>query len=317
MDSSLEQLPAEANLVLVLVNPRAGSGAGRDLVHRLVELLRQAGFCVQVETDVNRLVARSETACQSGPGSLRAVVAAGGDGTVGLLVNRLASGIPIVILPLGTENLLAKYLGVTADPADLCQTIRAGWTTRLDAGRAGDRIFLLMLGCGFDAEVVRRLHEGRRGNIRHLSYAKPILDSLRNYQYPGLRVYSEAGEGISASSRQIEAHWVFVVNLPRYAGGLSLVPDAKGTDGLLDLCTFKQGSIWHGLRYLGGVLIGRHQSWDDCVTVQTRRLRIESDELVPYQLDGDPGGYLPVDVEVLPHRLTVLVSRTNYVGALR
>jgi diacylglycerol kinase (ATP) len=30
---------------------------------------------------------------------------------------------------------------------------------------------------------------------------------------------------------------------------------------------------------------------------------------VPYQLDGDPGGLLPLDVQVLPGRLTLVVPR--------
>jgi diacylglycerol kinase family enzyme len=81
-----------------------------------------------------------------------------------------------------------------------------------------------------------------------------------------------------------------------------------GTDGLLDVCAFKEGSFWSGLRYLAGVLLGRHKAWSDCVSLRTRRLRIEADEPVPYQLDGDPGGYLPVEIHVLPERLSVLVS---------
>jgi diacylglycerol kinase (ATP) len=36
-------------------------------------------------------------------------------------------------------------------------------------------------------------------------------------------------------------------------------------------------------------------------------VRIESDVPVPYQLDGDPGGYLPLEIEVLPNRLTLIV----------
>jgi diacylglycerol kinase family enzyme len=31
---------------------------------------------------------------------------------------------------------------------------------------------------------------------------------------------------------------------------------------------------------------------------------------VPYQLDGDPGGELPVEIRVLPGRLALLVDRT-------
>jgi diacylglycerol kinase (ATP) len=42
-----------------------------------------------------------------------------------------------------------------------------------------------------------------------------------------------------------------------------------------------------------------------------RRLRIESNETVPYQLDGDPGGVLPLEIEVLPGRLTMIVPRSR------
>jgi diacylglycerol kinase family enzyme len=76
----------------------------------------------------------------------------------------------------------------------------------------------------------------------------------------------------------------------------------------LDVCTFKEGSLWYGLMYLGGVVLGQHEGMQDFTRIQTRRLRVESAGATPYQLDGDPGGELPVDFEVLPGRLTVLVN---------
>jgi diacylglycerol kinase family enzyme len=305
--------------VLISQNPRAGAKSGRPAADQLAELLRCASYRVEVITDIDRLAERARKQLDSQ--RLRAVVAAGGDGTVALVANRTPPGTPIAVLPQGTENLLAKYLALPADPEMVCQTICKGSQIRLDAGRANDRVFLLMAGCGFDAEVVRRLHEERQGHIHHFSYAKPIFESIRNYQYPEVRVHygplEEEGAGATvreiAASRgplaSIAARWVFVVNLPRYAGGLQIAPDARGTDGQLDVCTFKEGSLWNGLRYLGGILLGQHRTWPDCVTVRTRRLRIESTEPVPYQLDGDPGGYLPLDIEVLPKRLTLWVPR--------
>jgi len=56
-------------------------------------------------------------------------------------------------------------------------------------------------------------------------------------------------------------------------------------------------------------MLGQHEGMDDFVRVQTQRLRVEADSPVPYQLDGDPGGELPVDFSVLPGRLTLLVDR--------
>jgi diacylglycerol kinase family enzyme len=229
---------------------------------------------------------------------------------VSLVANRTPERTPLAVLPLGTENLLAKYLEIGADPQQLSRVIAAGWCVPLDAGQAGNRLFTLMAGCGFDADVVRRLHRRRTGHIHHLSYAKPILDSIRKYQYPELRVhYAPAAAPAGELSEQIVARWVFVVNLPRYAGGLSFAPQASGTDGLLDVCTFKEGSLWSGVMYLSGVMLGQHEAMHDFVRVQTRRVLIESAGTAPYQLDGDPGGELPVEIRVLPGRLTLLSSR--------
>jgi diacylglycerol kinase family enzyme len=201
--------------------------------------------------------------------------------------------------------LLAKYLGHTANPPELAEIIARGATVQLDAGQAGDRLFLLMAGCGFDAEVVRRLHDARRGHISHFSYVKPIFEAIRNYQYPPVRVYcrDDSGQEIELSAR-----WVFVINVPRYARWLAISPDAAADDGLLNVCTFKEGSLVSGLVYLSGVVFGQHQSWDDFVSVKATSVRLEADGEVPYQLDGDPGGYLPLEIKVLPGRLRFVVS---------
>ena len=121
-----------------------------------------------------------------------------------------------------------------------------------------------------------------------------------------MRVGYELADGTQVPVDGHKARWVFVVNLPDYAGGLRLAPDAVGTDGMLDVCTFGQGSLWHGLKYLGFVAIGQHKVLADCTTARVRRVRIESTEEVRYQLDGDPGGFLPLEIEVLPERMTLV-----------
>lgn len=262
----------------------------------------------QILTDADEITRQARAGMDEG--WLRALVCAGGDGTVAFAANLTPPGTPLTVLPLGTENLLAKYLGVPADPEAVCELIEQGHTVRLDAGRAGDRIFTLMAGLGFDADVVRRVHQTRTGHIHHLSYAKPILAAIRSYKYPELRVYCEGVPG-EAPKQPISARWVFVANLPRYAGGLEIVPEADATDGLIDVCTFKKGSLWNGIQYLFAIFRKRHRGWrSDVRCLRATRVRIESDQPVPYQLDGDFGGTLPVDIEVLPERLTLLVPRS-------
>ncbi|MCE9529145.1 MAG: hypothetical protein K8R36_24120 [Planctomycetales bacterium] len=303
MSPIFRYLPSHCTDVVISVNPKAGSGANGGMVDALAEALRTNWLNVEVLTDIQEVEAAAKAKAEQG--RLRAVVAAGGDGTFRLISQHTTPEMPLAILPLGTENLLSKYLEVPTEPADIAAVIVGGCYVHLDAGEANGRPFTLMASCGFDADVVRRVHGERRGNINHLSYAKPILDSIRNYDYPLVRVnYLEGGE-----QRSVEGRWVFIVNLPRYAGGLNLAPGASGSDGLLDVCTFKEGSLWNSLMYLGEVIFGQHELLEDFTRVQTADMRVESDSPVPYQLDGDPGGELPMTVRTLPGRLRVIVSR--------
>lgn len=304
MTRRLTQIDSRASEVLIAVNPNAGSRAQMPVVEELVHQLTALSFHATVFHDVDQLA--SAAASQAAAGTLRAVVAAGGDGTARLVAEKTVAGTPLTILPLGTENLLAQHLELSTDAQALAMRIAAGLTVPLDAGQANGRLFTLMVGCGFDADVVRRLHHERRGHIHHLSYVKPIVDAIRNYDYPPLRVHYRTATGKSAV---LTARWVFVVNLPRYAGGLNFAPEASGTDGLLDICTFREGSLWSGLLYLGGVVFGQHQGMEDFFQARSTEIKIESKAKVPYQIDGDPGGDLPLSIGVLPQRLTVLVTR--------
>jgi diacylglycerol kinase family enzyme len=300
MDEITQETPERARKVLIAHNPKAGARARDQAVRRLCESLRADDFIVEVHTDIAAIEAVSRSALQAG--ELRAVVAAGGDGTLALVANRTPPGTPIVPLPLGTENLFARYLKIPANPRLLTKIIGQGRFRRFDVGAVQGKLFLLMLGCGLDAEVVRRVHAERTGHINHFSYTWPIVDALQGYNYPEVRVY------LNDSSEPIQARWAFVANLPCYAAGLRLTPKARGTDGQLDLCAFRQGSLWNGLCYLSEVWLGCHEWSPDCVLARARRLRFEADAQVPFQIDGDPGGYLPATIDVLENRLTALVS---------
>ena len=193
----------------------------------------------------------------------------------------------------------------------------------MPAGPNG-RIFLIMVGCGFDADVVHCLHLHRTGHVTSASYFNPIMASIRHYDYPELRVYwSEDGVAEAAAvaddrrrnrTRRPETisdgvRWLFAFNLPCYGAGLQIAPEADGSDGLLDVCTFRHGGLWHGLYYTAAVLTGTHRWLTDFARRRVGRLRVTSDSKVPYQLDGDPGGFLPVEIEVLPKRLTLVVPK--------
>ena len=191
----------------------------------------------------------------------------------------------------------------------MCRTVEEGVIIELDLGRAGGRYFLLMISAGFDAEVIRALHENRRGNIRRTAYFLPTLQAIRSYDYPPMQLYWDGAA--APRTEPVSCRWLFGFNLPLYALGLPIAPEAVAIDGLLDVCTFERGAAWNLARYLWHVLRRGHFALPDAAFTRGRQFRLEttSSKETAYQLDGDFAGVLPVDVEVLPGELRLLVPR--------
>lgn len=303
--------PPDADHVLILANPTAGRGAAGGRVASLVESLKRRGLHVESFCDLAEGCQRANEI--HGTGALRALVGVGGDGTIAELVNRTDSGVPICVCAAGTSNLLARCLRLPAGTGPICEAIVHGRRLTIDAASANGRVFLLMAGCGLDAHVVAEVHRRRHpttaGRFSYWSYAKPIFHAIRSYQYPEIRVHWEdAVEGPCCNGVQdpLVVRWAFALNLPLYGWGLPLAYWTDPTDGLLDVCTFQYGSLWHGLRYAMAAQCRWHRRLADCRVVRAARVRITAEQPVPYQLDGDPGGYLPLEIGVLPDRFTFL-----------
>lgn len=290
----------EIRHIRMIINPVAGACKQAGALGQLLNRLRAAGFIVEALTttaagDARRLAGEA-------PGRADAVIVVGGDGTVCEVAHGLSgSDVPLVIWPTGTENLVAKSLGFKPDAELIASCIARGQDRPLDVGVANGRSFLVVAGTGFDAEVVHRLVRTRRGHITHLSYAGPIWRTFWEHRFPLMRVFNEGrlfweGQGM-----------VFLGNMSRYALGLPVVRDARPDDGLLDLCIFacrdRRQLIAHSVR----TLFKRHVEHPDVRYARVRQVRVESDQPVPIELDGDPAGHLPLEALVRPAAVRVRI----------
>jgi len=284
-----------------IMNPVAGASKQKAQIRALVARLRAGGHHFEwlhtaAPGDSRRMAAAAR-------GGADAVIAIGGDGTVCEVVHGLAGGeTPLLIWPTGTENLVARSLGFFPRPECILSCLAASRVVAVDVGVANGHSFLVVLGAGFDAEVVHWLHRIRSGHITHLSYTGPLWRTFWEHRFPEIRVIAEGRE-----------YWqgrglVFVGNMARYALGLPVIRDAVPTDGLLDLCILvcsgRAGLIGHSLR----TLLARHIEHPAVRYKRIHRARIESAAAVPVEIDGDPGGMLPVDVEVRPGAVKVLLN---------
>lgn len=286
--------------VAIQRNPRSGTGKNRAMLLDLVAELRRLGLRPRMFKDRSRLadwVSRRQAGID-----LECIVAAGGDGTLADVFNRFP-GVPVAILPLGTENLMAKFLAIPACGVTVARLIAQRSLRRFDLGLIGERRFALMVSAGFDAEIIRQTHAARQGHISHLTYLQPIFESLRKYEHPQLRVT------IDECAQPLAARLAVVVNIPAYALGLAMAQGARGDDGLLDLRLFAQGSAFQMVRYFYNLTLGTHEGLPDVVSRTARRVRIDAEQPVPLQADGDPAGFTPAEISLLPGALEVYSPR--------
>ncbi len=275
--------------VFILANPVAGPRGRRQHVRAFAYALRDRGLepilCGQREELSERLSAGADRA--------RCVVAAGGDGTLNEVLNR-ASGLPVAILPLGNENLAARYFRLARSATRLADAIAFAPIRRLDLGRAHGRLFSLMAGLGLDAEVVHAVHRSRRGHIDKLSYVLPVLQALATYPFPTVEVT------IEDTGEQLRGATVFLFNLPVYALGLPIADKARPDDGLLDLFVFQRPGLRNLARYFGAILCRRHEQLPDVQHRRVKRVHLAAGQPAPLQVDGDPAAALPATIEVAP-----------------
>lgn len=281
--------------ILVIVNPAAHGERARALVDRIRGLSRD----VEVRVTSKPTEARSLAASAAGK-PYRAIVAAGGDGTVNEVVNGLAgSHANFGILPIGTMNVFATELGLPQGNLEKAwEVITNGHIRPIDLPRANGGYFVQLAGIGLDAEVVSRTSTDSKNALGPLSYLI-TLAQVAARKPP--KIFVESSEGTRR-----EGSFVLIGNGRFYGGPFVLFKDAKLDDGLLDVLVFKNQSHWDIVRYVQAIAFGAHPELHDVEYFQTPSLQLTSDEEVPVEADGEMVGGLPCDFLIPAAKLNVL-----------
>ncbi len=298
--------------IAYIVNPKSGPSRKRT-IGQFKQYLTSKGFDVRL-TYTESL----DHACQLATASAvnydcSMVVAAGGDGTVREVAHGLeGSDKPLLILPCGTENLLANELGFDEKLKTVINTFEHGVIKPLDLGRADSRCFTSIAGFGFDGEIVKRVSDQRKGHIVHLDYFWPIWRTFWGYKFPPFTVEVDDKEIFHGPGL------VFVGNISRYAIGLQILHYADFGDGLLDVCIYKCASKLHLIKHSAMTLIKYHADAKDVIYLQGKRIRISSQAPdIKTEIDGDPGPDLPIEISVIPQAVKVMVPKDAKPAGIR
>jgi YegS/Rv2252/BmrU family lipid kinase len=292
---------ARARRALVVANPAAGLRRGRRAGEEAAAGLARAGIAVEVRVTSGPGDAR-EAASRAESSGFDLVVAAGGDGTVHEAANGLAgSGVALAVAPSGTMNLLARVLGVPLDPTRAMDELRDGYERlAIRPGSAGDRIFVLMAGAGFDAWVLRELLATARGKIGFGDYVRGAIRGLRTFPFSSLHVFHDGGT--------TDAHTVIVGRAPLYGGLLRPTPHVDLSGDALEMCALSGGAL-RLAAVVPRLATGAHAGLPGVTLRPVTRLALGAADGrdVPFHLDGELTGSLPLEIG-LSCRMLVLAS---------
>jgi YegS/Rv2252/BmrU family lipid kinase len=246
----------------------------------------------------------AETSARESRKDIAVIVAIGGDGTVSETIAGLAGRLsPVCIVPVGTANCLANELGQTARADEVHSRLEHLRTETMDSFLFNGRHGALMAGAGLDGEVGRVVCSQRKGTLSQLHYYWPSLMALVNYPfYP----FSLKIDGRKVSD---EATFVEIANVRQYGGPLILVAHAERSDGLLDVLLVEKVPRWRYARHMAQSLFSKRVSGPDVKFFRGRHIVLEQEaHKVPYQVDGDFMGYLPLDIKVVPASVKIVVN---------
>jgi YegS/Rv2252/BmrU family lipid kinase len=298
----------------LIYNPTAGPRDVHRALKRVRSYLRRRGWSVKLQTTekAGDAISLARAAVQAG---CDVAIAAGGDGTIGEVVNGLVgSQTALGLLPVGTANVLAKQLGISAHalthPLHLRETVAGmvqGTIRPVDVGQivgqAGDRYFLCWAGVGLDAQVTTRMEPRSRLTKRlgALPYAIAAVMVARDFRGVKTRI---SLDGDVVHSRTL---LILASNIRQYGGVFNIARDARMDDGLLDVFVFKGLGFSYTMRHLLKVATQRHFQDPQVVYRQTRRVEVQTEWEVPVHVDGDPIATTPITLQVVPRALRVLV----------
>ncbi|HJP41447.1 MAG TPA: diacylglycerol kinase family protein [Dehalococcoidia bacterium] len=292
----LEQT-GDVSTAAILINP-AASRASKFRQSRALKILGSYGVeaSVRIAEEPGDLQTLSKSAANGG---VDLVFVVGGDGAVREVADGLVgSESALAVLPAGTANVWAKEIGV---PNRFGEAIRAhvqGQRLRVDLGRAGNEPFLLMASLGWDAEIVRRVGGTWKKRLGELAYVARGITLLPKF-HPVQLDWATDGE-----ERRNRIALMVVSNTSLYGGRVRFSPKAVINDGLLDVCTLAPSQRGDGVRLTTLLARGRLSGARGVIELQSRDIDIATHG-VPYQLDGDAGGFSPVRFHVEPEALMV------------
>jgi diacylglycerol kinase (ATP) len=289
--------------MVIVFNPVAGRRRAA-LLWRVLDVLAHNGIRLDL-AETHRAGHAEALAREAARGGATMVVAAGGDGTIAEVANGLmGSRVRLGVIPLGTANVLAHELALPFAPRAVAAALAFGRTRLLWPGIArgveGSRLFVQMLGVGFDAQVVHRLPVPLKRALGKGAYVVQSLRETLRYKFPPVRLRIDEMETKAAS--------VVISKGRLYGGKFLLAPESRPADPGFSVILFGAGGPAAALMYGAALPVGLLGRAPGVRHVRARQIEVVGNAPIPAQADGDAAGFTPLTVTDAPGPIEVVTG---------
>lgn len=232
------------------------------------------------------------------------IVAVGGDGTVNEIASAIVgSDTALGIVPYGSGNGLARFLGVPMNPNQAIQALVKGNAETIDSGTVNGQPFFNMAGMGFDAHISEVFSHGKKRGF--ISYIKSSIEEISRY---GEQQYHIEIDG---KVYERNAFMLSIANSSQYGNNAHISPKASVQDGLLDVCLIRKFPLWRfpemGIR----MLTKTSESTSYVEIIRGKQINVTRQTEGPIHLDGEPQVMgTAIHINIVPNSLKVIVGPT-------
>lgn len=287
--------------VKFIYNPYAGDNYIMDKLDEVIDVHQKHGYRVvpeRLDEEHNMAVAMEDI-----HEGYSQILIAGGDGTVDILINYMMERdirLPIGILPMGTANDYAKYIGIPKDISKALEKMFRLPPMKMDVGKINEKYFINVASTGLLTDVSQKTHRELKNAIGKLAYYIKGLEQIPTFRKIPVKFTSE-------EKKYDGDMYALLVFNGRTAGNLDFAYKSKANDGLLDVILIK-ASFKEIVPLLAKMLRGDHL--EDPVGLlyfQTKELFIETtDELIVSDIDGERGPDFPLHIQCIAGGIEVL-----------
>ena len=285
--------------MILVYNPVSGDASFKNKLDMMIDKFQQRGCMLllyRTERDNSRSFGEFLRAANAD-----GVIVSGGDGTLHEIINLLMKegvDLPVGIMPNGTSNDFASFMGL-ADDLDLyIDTIVAGHSVPVDLGRVGSEYFINVASAGMLTSVAHEVDVRLKNAFGKMAYYLRGIGELPRFRALQLQIEAD-GEVFE------ERAFLFVVVNSSIVGSLKNVAvDAKVNDGKLDMVLLQHCSLPELMTVIAQILAGKSMNNTKNVRyLQAEKFVISCAEELGSDLDGERGPQLPLAIETLPGRL--------------